>query len=947
MKTQSRSRPPPGSPGDVGAGRPGATRRGTTVGREGDLEAIAAFLHGDAGRSRVLVLEGDAGAGKTTVWEEAVAAAGAAGFRVLTSRPLPVESRITYAAADDLLTGVLDEALEALPAPQRHALETALLLVEPGARAPEPQAIAFAFLSALRALGRGRPTLVAIDDIQWLDDASAGVVAYAARRVRDEPIWLMFASRTGGVPPTIGARTSLIGGLRPERIPIGPLSLGAIQHIVREQLGQGLSRPMLHRVHEASGGNPFHALEIARALSGRGNELSPGEPLPFSAELHDLVGERLAPLPPATLRALEMAALSSEPTLALLERALREPADLSAAVDSNLVTLGGGRVSFSHPIFPSWIAGQMTGQRRADVHRCLGNLAVDREERAHHLALGSTEPDAEVARELELAAAMARTRGAPSVSASFLDHALRLTPPGTSVLRPTVAAADAHFEAGDTVCARARLQSLADGLAPGGERAEVLWRLAIVRSESDDPAVWVELAEQALEELEDDAPLEVGIHCELAWAALFVNDLPKALVHARKAVGLSDRLDDADVVAQALASLAYMELTAGLPLRIELIDRALATERVASHIRIDRSPSLIRGFQLLLTGELEAARERFEYVQQVALDRGNESYLSVTCGALAILETLAGNWQLAASHSREALALAEETGVNWHEATYAGAILDAHLGRVGAAVCSGEQLLLHTGDGEIALYALRSLAVLGFVDLSLGDCAAACVRLGRASDLAFELGIGEPGLLRFVPDHVEALVGLGRLGEAEALLERFATLGRRTGHCWALATVDRCRGLIRAAGDDLPGGLADLERARDAFAQLPFVFEYARTLMALGIVQRRALRRGQARTSLESALEIFEQLPAPIWADRVRAELGRIGGRTSSGRELTAQEQRISELVAGGATNREVAAALFITVNTVEGALTRVYRKLGIRSRTELANRLAEAVPKL
>ena len=225
MKTQSRSRPPPGSPGDVGAGRPGATRRGTTVGREGDLEAIAAFLHGDAGRSRVLVLEGDAGAGKTTVWEEAVAAAGAAGFRVLTSRPLPVESRITYAAADDLLTGVLDEALEALPAPQRHALETALLLVEPGARAPEPQAIAFAFLSALRALGRGRPTLVAIDDIQWLDDASAGVVAYAARRVRDEPIWLMFASRTGGVPPTIGARTSLIGGLRPERIPIGPLSL--------------------------------------------------------------------------------------------------------------------------------------------------------------------------------------------------------------------------------------------------------------------------------------------------------------------------------------------------------------------------------------------------------------------------------------------------------------------------------------------------------------------------------------------------------------------------------------------------------------------------------------------------------------------------------------------------------------------------------------------------
>jgi DNA-binding CsgD family transcriptional regulator len=291
--------------------------------------------------------------------------------------------------------------------------------------------------------------------------------------------------------------------------------------------------------------------------------------------------------------------------------------------------------------------------------------------------------------------------------------------------------------------------------------------------------------------------------------------------------------------------------------------------------------------------------------------------------------------------------LAEQTGVNWPEATYAGALLDAHLGRVGPAVAAAEQLLRHAQEGGAALYTLRSFAVLGLVDLSREDLGAASTWLGQASDLAFELGIGEPGLLRFVADQVEVLVGLCRIAEAESLLERFEGLARRAGYPWALATVGRCRGLIRAASDDLSGGLADLERARDSFEQLPFVFEYARTLLALGIVERRAKRRGRARTSLEAALEIFERLPAPLWADRVRTEVGRIGGRTSLGRELTPQEQRISELVAAGATNRELAAALFITVNTVEAALTRVYRKLSVRSRTELANHLLEAAPKL
>jgi DNA-binding CsgD family transcriptional regulator len=194
---------------------------------------------------------------------------------------------------------------------------------------------------------------------------------------------------------------------------------------------------------------------------------------------------------------------------------------------------------------------------------------------------------------------------------------------------------------------------------------------------------------------------------------------------------------------------------------------------------------------------------------------------------------------------------------------------------------------------------------------------------------------------------VEALVSLGQAMEAGSVLETFEQAARRLGYAWALASVDRCRGLIRAATDDLSGGLADLRRARAAYEQLNLPFELARTLFALGTVERRARRRRDARTSLERALALFERLAATLWADRARAEVERIGGRAPSGNELTPHERRIAELVAAGGTNREVADTLFVTVHTIEAALTRIYGKVGVRSRTELASRLAEPDSKL
>ena len=915
------------------------------VGRDSELEAIGAFLHGEGARPRVLVLEGEAGIGKTTVWEEATRAA-RTDFRVLVSRPLPVESRISYAAADDLLSGLHEEVLCDLPEPQRHALEAALLLAEPGRSPPRPQAIAFAFLSALNVLARRAPLLIAIDDIQWLDRPSSAVVAYAARRIRDQPVWLLLATRTGSAIAPIGRVATLTDGVPIERLEIGPLSFGGIQRLLREKLGKAPPRALMRRIHEASRGNPFYALELARALAVSGGTVRLDEPLPLSPTLDDVIATRLAALPEATLRALETAALTVRPTLSLLEKVSGERCDVSPAVTASIATINDDRLSFSHPLFATWIAKQMDGPARAALHRRLAEVVCDPEERAHHLALGITGPDPDVAAQLAAAARIARARGSPSASAMFLEHSLRLSADGAPDVRVTLDAADAHFEAGATPRAIELLEVLARALPHGNERARVLSRLAAAKGEVGPVRESVRLSEQALEEVEEDAALESRIQSELSWMAIFAHDLPKALEHARRAVELSERLETA-VRVEALAALAYMEFTAGLPFRGELIEHALALERLSDHVRIDRSPTVVRGFQLLWSGQLAEARSCFEKSRRLALERGDESQLSISGYYLAVLEIVAGNWTTAAGHVRECGELADQTGVNRPEAAYASALLDAHLGRAELAVTGAERLLGRAEQEREALYILRGLGLLGFVELSRGDLGAAVVRLARAAEVSRELGIGQPGLLRFMPDQVEALVGLGRTADAESALAPFEEAARLTGHPWALATVDRCRGLIRAAADDLPGGLAILERARAAFEQLPFPFELGRTLLVLGIAERRAKQRGRARATLEAAVDAFERLPAPLWSDRARVELARISGRTGARGDLTPQERRIAELVAAGGSNAEVGAALFVTVNTVEGALTRAYRKLGIRSRTELANRLAETVPKL
>jgi DNA-binding CsgD family transcriptional regulator len=476
----------------------------------------------------------------------------------------------------------------------------------------------------------------------------------------------------------------------------------------------------------------------------------------------------------------------------------------------------------------------------------------------------------------------------------------------------------------------------------------VRYRLATVRGELDtDLAASVALYEQALAEPALEPLLEARIHSDLAWLAIFVSDVSYGVRHASLAVTIAGRHDSPRTLAEAVTALSFVRTIAGEPWNDDVLEPALALEAAGERFRIDRCPSLVAGSRLLWRGDLEAARLRFESVRTMALERGDETNVSLVHYHLAHVALHGGSLDEAVDHVREAAQLAEQTGVNVTEIRLARALVGAHGGQVEAALGAATHVLAAATVGRDPMNALRALAVLGSLELSRGRGSEAHAHLARALELGGGLGLGEPGLLRFVPDLVEALLSIDRPADAQEALACFERAARRLGHPWALAALDRCRGLIRAATGDVVGGLADLERARDSHGLLPLPVERARTLLALGTVERRARRRREARASLHAALELFEHAGATLWADRARAELGRIGGRAPAGRELTAGERRVAELVATGSTNREVAAALFISVNTVEAALTRIYGKIGVRSRTELANRLLEAERKL
>lgn len=895
------------------------------VGRRAELERVERFLGDVQDGARALAVTGPAGVGKSTVWLAGVDRAVASGWRVLAARPTGAEASLSFAALADVLRPVDDALLATLPRPQRHALDVAFL--REAARTPvDARAVATATHSVLRALATEGPTLVAVDDAQWLDDASADALTFALRRLADEPVAVLTGVRTDGSrPPTF--ETALAVDARDE-LALGPLSTAAVHDVIRGRLGWSPTRPTVVRIVQASAGNVYYALEIARELTQR----EAGDELPVPPSLQSLVRARIERLPPETRTALVRAAALSVPTTAVVS----EDA-LLAAEDAELVTVDvEGRIAFVHPLVASAIYDSASHARRRRVHRELAALVEDKEEQARHLALATTTPDEAVAAALDVAAQHAGERGASAAAAELARLALALTvqPVGATRVRRSLALGRHLLGAGDTAGARSVLEACDPTWAEGDLRAELLRDLANVLWFEGDHEAGYRLACKALEHVRDPE-LAARTHGEAAWLAQDY-DLERAIAHEDAAVALLDPERAPGRYSWALLHAAYLRLLDGQGSDEDAYERGVGLQRGVDWA--DNSP--VSGMWPILHDDFARARRFYEDGLVWSRAEGDEPSVQGTLVRLTEIACWTGELPEADRLAAEGMALADRIGSTAYldSALFARGLVDAHLGRVDAARAAGDRIVERFPE-ESKQHAAVGHWVLGFIALSVGDAAAADAAYTRAAEAVALYRQREPARFRFHPDHIEAVVEVGDLPRAHELLRAFEERAVVFPRPWILATGARCRALVLAAEGDLAGALAAAENALEHHEHLEMPFERARTLLVTGVILRRLKQKRRAREALEQAAGEFARLGSPLWLDRSKRELERVAVRRATD-VLTATELQIARLAADGLSNPEIAAQAFVSRKTVEANLGRVYRKLGIASRAQLARAL-------
>ncbi len=915
------------------------------VGREEELASITRWLHDRDSLPGVLVLEGEPGIGKTTLWRQGVELAAGASYRLLSSSPSQPEARLPYTVLGDLLDPVQGEVLETLPKPQRRALEGALFLEEPdggGDPSPDQRAIALAFLGAIRTLSDERSLVIAIDDLQWLDEPSAFVLEFVLRRLHREPVAVLCGLRSGEQRAPIALdRASPQGRLT--RIVVGSLSVGAVQRLLSDRLGLVLSRPKLRRLQELSGGNPFFALELGRAAQRGAIQLEAAEPLPGT--LHALVQDRLSTLTPEARASLLVVAALSHPTLELVRQALgHDPGPaLASAVAGDMIVFHADRIRFTHPLLASAVYAAADAEERRTLHRALAGLIGDVDEQAHHLAFGTEGPDAGVATTLEDVARRARIRGALTVATELSEHARRLTPPDRTddQHRRTILAASNAFEVGESSEARALLEAALADVPPGPSRAELLYWLANVGTYEGDRRESVDLFERALAEAGDDLSLRARLEADMADALFLLRaDLPAAAKHARSAVASAEGLADRSIQILALGVHGLTDAIVGGREWRDALARGISLEGPEDPVRLVSTSSFCLAVNYTWADQFDEARAIFHSLRARAAETAEDSALPWILAHWSLVEAFAGRWEEGTRLAQEAYGVGMQVGQEPQRLFSLGvrALLRASQGDADGARADAADVRELAERNGVMIAAILASSALGLLELSLEHPAATHEVLGPLVERLEAGGVREPGSARFIPDEIEALIILGRLDEAEPLLLRLERRARRLDRVSALAAANRCRGLLHAARGDLNAAIASLEGALVQHERVSIPFERARTLLVLGATRRRARMKRPAREALEESLGTFEGLGAVVWSGRARSELARIGGRRPSTGELTPTERRIAQLAAEGNTDKEIAAALYVTPKTVGTQLSRIYRKRGVRSRTELAS---------
>ena len=916
--------------------------RADLVGREAELAIAGRFLDDAQTNSAGMLISGEPGIGKSAIWRHIVAAASERGVRVLTAKPAPTEAQLAFAGLADLLASVADEVLPELPGPQRAALAVALLREEPDNATVDQRAVCAAALSAVRVLARTGPALVAVDDVQWLDRPSAAVLDFVARRLETAPVGVLTCVRIDPAT-TVQTVAGAVSDERLVRMELGPMSLAGIHEILKAALGRPLPRRVVTRIQRVAGGNPFYALELARAVdAGHASD----EAVALPEDLRELVTARVTGLPRSVRAALLAVAAQRVPTVEGVAAAIAGSRAAAArallqAQEAGIVSLEGAAVRFVHPLFAAGVYTSAPVTTRQRVHRRLAALADEPEERARHLALAAPAPDAGLAAELDDAAESARSRGAPDTAAELVDSARRLTPANLvpEAQRRAVRSAEYHFHAGELARSRELLDGVLRQRPPDTVRAEVLRLLAEIHYHQRSLPEAIRLFAEALDYAGSNQALRSSIELHLAFTANAAGDFVAADPHADRALESAEQLGDWGAVAEALAVRVILDYLLGRGLDDARLARALELEDEQRQTTIEMRPTLIAAHLMLYEGRLDPSRDLFLRLRQRVINRGEESDLPFLSSYLAWAETMRGNLGHAAGYADEALASAVHVGLDTLRccALAFGALPAAYAGDADTARRRAEEslaLVPTTGFAIGAIWARWSLAVLA---LSVGDAVAADAALDPLTVAVESTGIAEPIRCAYLSDHIEALIALGHLDRADRLTSMLAEAGRRHARGWVQHQAGRCRALLLAARGDLDAAAHAADEAIAVGQQLAHRLDYARTLLAGAQIERRRRRRATARERCELAMAIFERAGARLWVERTREELSRSAARPG-GTELTETERRVAELAGAGQTNRQVAATLFISAKTVEANLARVYAKLGIHSRAELGS---------
>ncbi len=897
------------------------------VGRESERAALRAL---DC--AGVLLLLGDAGIGKTAVWEWAVAHARAAGDTVLVTRASAAEARLPWVGLSDLLRDIPGTVFDELPVPQRRALQTVVLEADPSEGLDDERLVATAFLAVLVGLSATAPVLVAIDDLPYLDAATARALLFAVRRIPDTaPVRLIGTARGDSAPP-------LLSEIPRDRLvvhTVGALSVGGLFELLDQRLDLRVPRPVLSRIHDTSGGNPLYALELARELTRLGVTAPPGAPLPVPSTLDALVHARVRNL------AVDVRAVAAGPaaTWRFTTTGLNEKA-LARAVDAQLVHVDGTIVRSAHPILSAAAYSALGDGERSALHARLAACSDVPSERARHLALAAHGPDPEITAALDAGAASALLAGVPDLAIELAELALWHTVDDAARPFRLDRLADAKMRAGDTAGAFAAQREAVDLTPPGPERARRRIRLAEVDVEVNGWAAAESELDAAVAEAEVDATVTAEV---LLSIAAVTDDIAKADDAATRAVALLDALAAPDpvILSGALCQAAGAKFRSGRGLDHELFERAIALERAYPARRLSDRADASYAALLKYADDLDGASTRLTALLQEARNTGDLTSIAYVLAHLAHIEAWTGNLDAAEHIAAEHLALAEQGSLRGQgtQARYNCAYVLAHRGRLDEARSMLIELRDDPATGAWARH--RSHGALGFVALSAADPSTAIEHLDEWDTMLRAMHFREPGYSRSHLDRLCALVGVGRIDDASTFSAELRAQARATGRASAAAVALTGEALVAAHSDRVEDAQRMFDDVLAWYDTSRLRFDRARTLLLAGQVHRRARAKTRARDAMVEAHKEFTIFGAAAWMSITADELRRVNVRPRASNELTETELQVAMLAGAGLTNREVAARSFLAVKTVEANLARVYRKLGIRSRAELGARMA------